>query len=530
MSADGRARTAEIVPVSDRARYMDGFRVTLVALVAAIALAAPASLIVGRADMAYTTGAFALLAIAAHVVFASVSRLQLIAFGLMLLVDGAFLAWATYATGSAESPLRFVMILHVIAVALLASYRTGLKVALWHSLLLTVVFYAQQGGVLEETTATGIGIGTPFQRLLEFAALFWIVALATAALSAVNERELRRRRYDTEALATMATKLESVTDPGEVAATIVDAIATTFDFDRVVLVASPDGQSGTVLAAHGPVGDPGPAPFDPSTSGIAHVCRQRTSALVSGIDRQDDPWLAEVLPGARNLIAVPLVAEGQALGMLVAVHGRRFGARIARRGVSMVERFVSHGTLALRNAWLLEQMHRMATIDGLTGIANRATFDQTLFAELARAARRREDASLLLLDIDHFKALNDQHGHQVGDQVLRLVGTTLTATCREFDTAARYGGEEFAILLPETSRDEALDVAERLRAAIAGMPSGLDVTVSAGVSTFPLDATGPDGLVAAADHALYSSKRNGRNRVTAASEAARLPIVSDAPA
>jgi diguanylate cyclase (GGDEF)-like protein len=172
----------------------------------------------------------------------------------------------------------------------------------------------------------------------------------------------------------------------------------------------------------------------------------------------------------------------------------------------------------------------MATIDGLTGIANRATFDTTLFAELARAARQRADASLLLLDIDHFKALNDRHGHQVGDQVLRLVGTTLNATCREFDTAARYGGEEFAILLPETSREEALDVAERLRSAIAGMPSGLDVTVSAGVATFPLDATGPDGLVAAADQALYSSKRNGRNRVTAASEADRLPLASDAPA
>jgi len=530
MSADGRRRTAEIVPLAERAQYMDGFRAALVVLVGIVLLTAPAALTVEVGDLAYATGAFALAAVGAHVLFTLAPRAQRLVFGAMLLVDGAFLAWAAYATGSAESPVRFVMILHVIAVALLASYRTGLKVALWHSLLLTVVFYAQQGGLLDPTTAAGIGIGTPFQRLLEFAGLFWVVAIATSAFSAVNERELRRRRYDTEALATMATNLESVTEPNEVAATVVEAIATTFDFERVALVASPDGQSGSVLASSGRVGDVGARRFDPRLSALANACAGRTSVLVNGLDRADDAWLAELLPGARNVIAVPLVAEGHALGLLVAVHGRRLGARIARRVVSMAERFVSHGTLALRNAWLLEQVHRMAMTDGLTGVANRAAFDRALAAEIERAARQREDVSLLLLDIDHFKVLNDRHGHQVGDQVLRLVGATLTAACRDFDTAARYGGEEFAVLLPETGAEEAVQVAERLRSAIAGMPSGVDVTVSAGVSTFPFDATDADGLVAAADGALYSSKRDGRNRVTAAAGRPDAELVPDTPA
>jgi len=202
--------------------------------------------------------------------------------------------------------------------------------------------------------------------------------------------------------------------------------------------------------------------------------------------------------------------------MLVAVQGR---ARIARRVLSMVERFVSHGTLALRNAWLLEQVRRMATVDALTGVANRASFDAAVSAEVGRASRLRDDVSLLMIDIDHFKRLNDVYGHQVGDQVLRLVGATLNRVCREFDTPARYGGEEFAVLLPSTAKEPATEVAERIRTAIASMPSGLDVTVSVGVATFPFDAADPDALVGAADKALYASKRGGRNQVTGAAAA-----------
>ena len=452
MSAEARARSTEIVPVSERARYMNGFRAVLVALTAVLMFAAPASLSVPRVDLAYTVGAYALIAAAGHALFSNVGRLQIWVFGLLLLLDGAFLAWAAYATGSAESPLRFAMVLHVIAVALLASYRTGLKVALWHSLLLTVVFYAQEGGALDPIIHAGIGVGTPFQRLLEFAGLFWVVAMATAAFSSVNERELRRRRYDTEALATMATTLESVTDPAAVAATVVDAVAQTFDFERVVLIARRGNEPAAVLASHGNVAPAGNLAFDPTTSGVAaSASNGHLSVLVESLDPTEDLGLSRLLPGARNVVVVPLVAEGETLGALVAVHGRKVGARISRRVVSMTERFVSHGTLALRNAWLLDQVKRMASTDGLTGVANRAAFDQALSAELARAARHREDVSLLLLDIDHFKALNDRHGHQVGDQVLRLVGATLNAMSREFDTSARYGGEEFAVLLPATA-------------------------------------------------------------------------------
>ena len=119
-----------------------------------------------------------------------------------------------------------------------------------------------------------------------------------------------------------------------------------------------------------------------------------------------------------------------------------------------------------------------------------------------------------MFDVDHFKALNDSQGHQAGDEALHIVAQTLAATARAYDLPARYGGEEFVVILPGTSEEAAQVAAERFRAAIEACSAG--VTASGGVATFPVTATTADGLVGAADAALYASKRSGRNRVTAA--------------
>ena len=113
------------------------------------------------------------------------------------------------------------------------------------------------------------------------------------------------------------------------------------------------------------------------------------------MDGVADPWLDALLPGARHLVIVPLTAEGQSFGAWVGEHPGRLGSRIERRVVGMTERFVSYGSLALRNAWLHEQVRRAAATDGLTGVSNRASFDETLRKELARGMRRQEDVSLL---------------------------------------------------------------------------------------------------------------------------------------
>lgn len=166
----------------------------------------------------------------------------------------------------------------------------------------------------------------------------------------------------------------------------------------------------------------------------------------------------------------------------------------------------------------------LATSDGLTGLANRRSFDQTLSVEWSRAQRTRKPLSLLLVDVDHFKLYNDLHGHQKGDECLRAVASLMARATRPADLSARYGGEEFAMILPETDHSGACRVAERLRDVLArlglehGAPGvGPRVTLSVGVATqVPGGEHGSDWLIKQADQALYAAKHSGRDRYVSA--------------
>lgn len=170
-----------------------------------------------------------------------------------------------------------------------------------------------------------------------------------------------------------------------------------------------------------------------------------------------------------------------------------------------------------------EILKELAIRDGLTGLYNSREFHRLLEIEIARSERYKHSLSLLILDIDHFKVVNDMYGHQAGDGVLRALGTWLNSEIRTSDYAARYGGEEFAVILPELTADSALAMAERLRSGIASRQISVDeghtvkVTVSIGVAAFPVDAKSDEELIAAADRALYVAKQAGRNRVCRAS-------------
>jgi len=180
--------------------------------------------------------------------------------------------------------------------------------------------------------------------------------------------------------------------------------------------------------------------------------------------------------------------------------------------------------VAVNHARLFQQMQHQALTDGLTGCFNRRFFEIQLERDLHLATRMRQPVSLILLDIDHFKRVNDEHGHDAGDSALRLLAGALREEVRGVDTAARYGGEEFAIILPQAGEEGALVVAERLRSRIerTEVPGVGSITASIGVATFPLHAN---------SRALYQAKRTGRNRVCSPADLPQdeLPYTPPAP-
>jgi len=164
-----------------------------------------------------------------------------------------------------------------------------------------------------------------------------------------------------------------------------------------------------------------------------------------------------------------------------------------------------------------EELYRQATRDELTGLHNRRYFLELLEDELSRSRRHNLVASLLLMDIDHFKAINDRYGHSTGDLVLKEIASILGRNVRREDTLARYGGEELILLAPQTEMQGALILGDRLRSLVEKHPfvyeEEFSVTVSVGIATFPRHAQGAEELIESADRALYKAKAGGRNLV-----------------
>ena len=205
-------------------------------------------------------------------------------------------------------------------------------------------------------------------------------------------------------------------------------------------------------------------------------------------------------------LELPLNAGPATFGTLVLV-GPSFDADQRMTAASLA----SHAAIALENARLHRVVEKQALVDELTGLANRRRCEEALATEIARAERFGTPLSLVLADLDDFKAVNDEHGHPVGDEVLRRFTAVLRAMSRETDTPGRWGGEEFLLVLPGSDAEGGAQLADRMRRGLAGIGSPA-VTCSFGVAQFTAGES-PETLIAAADQALYRAKRLGKNRV-----------------
>jgi diguanylate cyclase (GGDEF)-like protein len=213
---------------------------------------------------------------------------------------------------------------------------------------------------------------------------------------------------------------------------------------------------------------------------------------------------------------VPLLVGGEVIGAVLTSHADPLHEEETRR----LRESVRQAAPVVANLRNLAISQMRAATDALTGLPNRRALDFTLKRMVAQASRTRLPVAALMVDIDHFKQINDQLGHSKGDEILAAVGALLEDTLRASDFAARYGGEEFLVLLPATDTAGALALAEKIRDALhRPLATGVDrtVTASIGVAVVPDHALDAEGLVRAADRALYRAKTKGRDRIEAAS-------------
>ena len=346
-------------------------------------------------------------------------------------------------------------------------------------------------------------------------------------------RAVERSKYEHERFYQATAMLGRALTPEQVMETAFDACAAIVEFDAAAIALYDKDHAKHRIHAvrigehgHGII-DPGLAGYEfKDNAGLASMVIKNRHYLPAGGEPREvnaPIYTRKVkIDEAKSVIVLPLLSADEAIGTftLVARAEKRFGADI-REMLSVIANQVA---ISLQNGFLYKKMETMATTDGLTGLTNHRTFQSRFEDLLLRAQRHGHKVALLLCDVDHFKKVNDNFGHPIGDEVLRRVAKILQEVPRKIDIPARYGGEEFAVLLDNVDVEQAKQVAERLRSEIERTvveteKGSLSVTESIGIAVFPEDGRDRATLIERADLALYHAKHSGRNQVVTWAEA-----------
>ena len=497
--------------IADSPRYLVWLRLAIATTTLAFAVAGPASLVLPPQLLAATAAGYAVIALVVEWAARHAERRWTVVTAGMLLMDGAFLALATYATGGTTSSLRFLVYLQLIAVSLLVSYRAGLLVALWDTVLLVGLLAAQASSLVPSVDVA------PGQAIVTEAAIgvsaLWVFAVAASLFLALAERELSQRRADLEALVPMGTRLADEGDPVRQSTIVLDGLVDRYGFSRgLVLGIGDDGL--VVLGRHGVSSTIG------QSLGVDALVKRAWSTGVPlsmpRFDRASAPALVALLPGARRVIVAPMLVGNRPMGAIVLERhfARQRGAE--RRLLAVVERVAAMTALNLSNADLLRRSDDPQDRDALTGTANRRTFQASLQRALWTSGRRgARTSAVLYLDLDDFGAVNDAHGAAVGDAVLLAVARRIQSLIRDGDVLARVGGDEFAILtddLPDLRRSRTMAdrLVRELWAPIVIGDATVTVSASIGIAAAGDDADSATDLLRNADVAMYVVKAGGK--------------------
>jgi diguanylate cyclase (GGDEF)-like protein len=335
----------------------------------------------------------------------------------------------------------------------------------------------------------------------------------------------QRRTQQLEAINAVARQTTAVLDLDELLTVVCRLLLEWFRFDHVAVLLS-EGDHLSVRAFEGRLTPTLAMGAQlPQGAGLASRALATGRSVIENDVSRVEGYVTGFLE-TRSEMCVPLIFLGEKLGVIALDSALKDA--FETDDIQPLESVADICAGAIQNANYFERVKQLAYIDGLTGIHNRRFFEMRIAEELERSARFQGRMAVIMVDIDYFKKLNDEFGHLLGDEVLRGVAAILKQQLRKVDMVCRYGGEEFAIVLPETSGENALMVAEKLRLQIARHPfPGVPrpVNISCGVADYPAQGMTRDEVMAAADAALFCAKRTGRNKVVAA--AAGKSIVPD---
>ena len=323
----------------------------------------------------------------------------------------------------------------------------------------------------------------------------------------------------------------------EVLSNLCKMVGQTLSIDRfVIFLREADDEIFSVRGTHGIDLDIGELNLQDLEHGeiLRTVCRERRSIYIRDLTKDTrSRFLHERFDLSGSLLAIPVVAAQEVIGVMFFNRPEVDAFHIDE--LSLLQVISNIGAIAIRNASLYEITEELSVLDALTGILNRRALNQQLENEWERSQRFDTPFSVIMIDVDHFKQFNDEHGHSVGDLVLKATAGGMGEELRKVDSLGRYGGEEFLAILPRTELDQALAVADKLRARVSShgypRPNGtggpLHITLSAGVACSTQGALSYTALLDMADFALLGAKQAGRNRVAVFDRSIHAPPDSE---
>ncbi|HFE52376.1 MAG TPA: GGDEF domain-containing protein [Bacteroidetes bacterium] len=336
-------------------------------------------------------------------------------------------------------------------------------------------------------------------------------------LEKVNQ-ELSERVLELDMMYQMLRSVASTLDLGEMLETLKTHFRSDLNIDRYAFFVKRGEEDALELQGHFGLAGRVRRNLKLPLHGALRQLVRKGRHYYRDLARTDSP-LSELMGSEGSLVVYALRStENEVVGLLAL--GRKAPNAFSKRELTFLEKLAQQLGNVVGTMLVFERTREMSFTDPLTGVSNRRYFNQMLVREFERARRYGRALSVLMIDIDHFKDYNDTHGHLAGDAVLRKLANELSDSIRRTDFLARYGGEEFVILLPETTWDRAVAVAEKLRRKVqkaqfngeALLPEG-KLTISVGVASYPQHAEDPLTLLDVADRSLYQAKAAGRNRV-----------------